>query len=267
MSQIRLRDWERTGVVALFSRTDGGVSREPYATLNVGLHVGDDLTAVLTNRARLAAEAGLPERRIAYAEQVHGSRVSVVGPADVGRGSQSLDDAVPGVDALVTRDADVGVAILAADCVPILLADPVAGVVAAAHAGWRGATSGIVSSTVAAMVTQGADPTRLVAALGPAIRGCCYEVDRPVITAVENAYRRFAPGQRGALVRGRTRLHAQLDLPTLCRHELISQGVRDARILDVAVCTHCMGGQFSHRRSAGPTGRHAALIWRKGAAV
>ncbi|MCY0901885.1 MAG: laccase domain-containing protein, partial [Firmicutes bacterium] len=101
MSQIRLRDWERTGVVALFSRSDGGVSRGPYATLNVGLHVGDDASDVLTNRARLAAEAGLSERRIAYAEQVHGSGVGLVASADAGRGSQSLDGALPGVDALV----------------------------------------------------------------------------------------------------------------------------------------------------------------------
>jgi len=263
MATLRLRDWEKAGIVAVFSRRSGGVSEKPYESLNVGLHVGDQSNAVQTNRERLAAASGIAVERITYAQQVHGSTVTVVGPKDIGRGQLELGDAMPGCDALVTREPDAGLAVLAADCVPLLFADPVAGVIAAAHAGWRGATSGVAANTLAQMTALGARPERIWVAIGPAIRGCCYEVDQPVVTAVEAAYRRFALNLRPPLTRGRSHLHAQIDLPALCKHELLANGVVERHFIDTAICTRCMQGQFSYRGAHGPTGRHAGLIWRR----
>jgi len=260
---LRLEDFERAGIVAFFSRRDGGASTGPYASLNVGLHVGDDLQSVRDNRARLGALVELPAERITYMQQVHGANVALVGEREVGRGANDLADALPNCDALVTTEVYAGLAVLAADCVPILLADPVAGVIAVAHAGWRGATAGVAAATVAQMVAQGASAERIWVAFGPAIRGCCYEVDGPVITAVERAYKRFAPTRRPPLLRAASRLHAQLDLPTLCWHELLAAGVSERHCVDVAICTSCMGGQFSHRAAHGQAGRHAGVIWRR----
>lgn len=258
-----LQDFERAGITAYFSRRAGGVSSAPYDSLNVGLHVGDDPDRVLQNRRLLAAAVELPAERMTYMQQVHGNTVKVVRAADAGRGSCAHEDAISDCDGLVTGEPEVGLAVLAADCVPILMADPVAGVVAATHAGWRGATTGVAAATIAQMVHQGARRERIWVAFGPAIRGCCYEVDGPVITAVEQAYKRFAPGRRPPLARGSSRLHAQLDLPTLCWHELLEEGVSEKHFVDVAVCTSCMGGQFSHRAAHGRAGRHAGVIWRR----
>ncbi|MCY0874972.1 MAG: peptidoglycan editing factor PgeF, partial [Firmicutes bacterium] len=249
--------------VAVFTRNSGGTSEGGYASLNLGLHVGDDPKRVLQNRERLGDMVGLSPQRITYMEQVHGNEVAVVGREDVGRGAQALEDAVKNCDGLVTSVEEAGLAVLAADCVPILMADPVAGVIAATHAGWRGATSGVATATVEQMVRQGAQRERIWVAFGPAIRGCCYEVDGPVIRAVEQAYKRFAPARRPAMARGSSRLHAQLDLPSLCWHELQEVGIKANHFVDVAVCTSCMGGQFSHRASHGQAGRHAGVIWRR----
>lgn len=251
----------RGSVVACFSGREGGVSRGPYASKNLGLHVGDDPLAVLENRRKVARRLDTTAERITYAQQVHGSRTAVVGRRDVGRGALELRDALPDADALVTRVKGAALAVLAADCAPLLMADEAAGVVAAVHAGWRGATGGVALSALRVMVEQGARPERVQVALGPAIRGCCYEVDGPVIQAVRAAVARFAPDCRAPLARsaaGRDR--AMLDIPALCRDQLVSAGVLPGSIVDVGICTECMPGYFSHRRDNGQSGRHGGFI-------
>lgn len=245
---------------AYFSGCDGGVSRPPYASLNVGLHVGDDAARVLENRRLVARSLGVRAGRVTYAEQVHGAGVAVVGRRETGAGAKRVQDAIGGVDALVTRERDVTLAVLAADCVPILLADPEAGVIGAAHAGWRGVTTGVAGAAIRAMTELGARADRVQAALGPAIRGCCYEVDAPVLDAIRHTYAAMGVPEPVWTVSARDAGRRMLDLIRVCTDQLTSQGVRADAIVDVSVCTHCMPGFFSHRRSGGRTGRHAGYV-------
>src|SRR6202035_5467304 len=135
---LRLLTWpalDASGADAAVTARSGGVSSGPYATLNLSLSVGDDPARVLENRRRLAAAFGARPGDFVFARPVHRAGVRVVGPADRGSGAVTVADAVPDTDALVTASPDVVLAILTADCVPIVLYDPVAGVLACVHAG------------------------------------------------------------------------------------------------------------------------------------
>ena len=168
---LRLLTWpalEASGADAVVTTRDGGVSDGPYATLNLSLSVGDDPGRVLENRRRLARALGADPGDFVFARQVHGSGVRIVGEADRGSGALCLDDAIPDTDALVTGSPGVLLAILTADCVPIVLHDPVAGVLACVHAGWRGTVARVCAATLAAMRTLGARPAQVIAGVGPA---------------------------------------------------------------------------------------------------
>ncbi len=259
---LNVGKWLGVNVDGGFSGRHGGVSRGAFESLNVGLHVPDQRTDVLHNRALVAKLLSIPPARVTYAQQVHGKAVAVVDRRLQGRGAFDHADALPGVDAMVTRERNMALAVLTADCVPLLLADSRGAVTAVAHAGWRGAAEGVVTATIHAMEDLGADRERIRVVIGPAIRGCCYEVDLPVIRAVTTAYRRFSPGADAPdLPRSARAIGAvMLDLPTLCIHELLSLGVQSAHILDTSVCTSCMDGYFSHRRDHGVTGRQGGFI-------
>ena len=146
------------GVDAFVTTRHGGVSAGPYATLNLGLHVGDTEADVLVNRRRVAAALGADLGDFVFCNQVHGRRVAVVSAADRGRGALRLGDAVAVTDALVTTDPGTVLAILVADCVPIILVDPQAGVLACVHAGWRGTVAGVTGAALHAMQGLGARP-------------------------------------------------------------------------------------------------------------
>lgn len=214
----------------------GGVSLPPYASLNLADHVGDDPEAVAANRARCARHAGTDA--LAVMDAVHGAAV-----AEVDRGGS-----VPGVDALVTRTPGVALLALAADCVPIALADPDAGVIGAVHCGWRGLAAGVVPAALAAMRDLGA--RRISAVLGPSICGSCYEVPASRIDEV-----RAAVGEAIArtCVAGR-----HLDVGAGVRAQLERDGVR---ALTVAGCTAEDARLFSFRRN-GVTGRQGMMVWR-----
>jgi len=172
------------GVVAGFTDRRGGVSRPPFDSLDLGAHVGDDPADVAVNRARLAARLGVP---VVFVDQVHGADVLAVGPDDV-----PADPLAPAgtADALVTTSAGLALGVLVADCVPVLLADPDARVVAAVHAGRRGLVGGVVRAALDALVARGADVRRVRAAIGPAVAGASYEVPsamRDEVAAVEPA--------------------------------------------------------------------------------
>jgi len=152
-----------------FFTRQGGVSEGLYASLNCGLGSGDDLACVAENRRRALARLGLPAERLATAYQVHSNRAALA------ETPWPADDR-PRVDALVTRTPGLALGILTADCVPVLFADREAGVVAAAHAGWRGAIDGILEATLAVMQRLGAGVKSTLAAVGPAIEQPSYEV-------------------------------------------------------------------------------------------
>ena len=135
--------FEGLGAQVMVTTRGGGVSAGPYESLNLSFSVHDEPGAVLENRRRTAAAAGAGLADFVFARQVHSSRAQVVTAADRGRGTLSLDDAVPDTDALVTADPGDVLAILVGDCVPIVLYDPAARVLACVHAGWRGTVAGI----------------------------------------------------------------------------------------------------------------------------
>jgi YfiH family protein len=169
---------------AFFTRR-GGVSEGIYASLNHGVGSRDDAVRVEENRRRAAAHFGLPADRLLTACQIHSPE------AVIAHGPWSER---PRTDAVVTATPGLACGALAADCAPVLLADPQARVVAAAHAGWRGALGGVVDSTVAAMVELGAAPGRIVAAIGPCIGPASYEVGLEFLAAfeaVDPAFARF----------------------------------------------------------------------------
>jgi polyphenol oxidase len=188
---LRLLTWpalEASGADAAVTARDGGVSSGPYATLNLSLSVGDDPARVLENRRRLAAALGANLGDFVFARQVHGAGVRIVGPADRGSGAFTLDDAVPDTDALVTTSPDVVLAILTADCVPIVLHDPVAGVLACVHAGWRGTVAQVPAAAVAAMQSLGSRPSDILAGVGPAVAPARYQVGPDVHQAVTRSF-------------------------------------------------------------------------------
>jgi YfiH family protein len=230
---------------AHFAFTDrwGGVSAVPYEELNLGGAVGDDPDAVRTNRERAAASLGLDPGRVVWMNQVHGAGVEVV---DAPWGARP----VPETDALVTAEPGLALAVLTADCVPVLLADPAAGVVAAAHAGRPGMIAGVVPAAVRAMTELGADPARIVARTGPSVCGRCYEVPeamRAEVAAVEPAA--YAVTSWGTpAVDVAAGVHAQLE----------RLGVRARE--QSPVCTLESKDHFSYRRDR-TTGRLAGYVW------
>lgn len=220
----------------------GGVSKPPFDTFNLGDHVGDDPAAVAENRARLAAGVGLGAHRLVWMNQVHGDRVEVVdGPRA---------DAVDNTDALVTCTARLALAVVTADCVPVLMADPRAGVAAAVHAGRVGAQRGVVARTLQAMLELGAQPDDISALLGPAVSGAHYEVPAAMADEVEAAL----PGSRTTTAAG---------TPGLDLRAGIACQLRDLGVTAIDIdprCTVADQTLFSYRREAS-TGRLASMVW------
>jgi len=273
------------GVVAAFTGRAGGSSAPPYATLNLGLAVGDDLRRVLANRRRVATVLGLAGLPWALARQVHGAtilRVDTGGPgagpaaghrprteaggpgrepvaADgpwvearaFGQGPPEGKPPLGEADGLVTTDPGVVLGVLTADCAPVLLADPAARVVGAVHAGWRGLAAGVVEAGVAAMAALGADPAATVGLIGPAVGGCCYEVGPDVREAVGARY----PAALATTRDGR---------PALDPAAGAAQALEGAGLGQVRVARECTvdlaDRHFSHRRDHGRSGRQAGLI-------
>ena len=242
------------GVLAFFTRRDGDTS-------NLALHVGDDPVRVAAARAALAERAGVP---VMFARQVHGVRVAVVAGQDchmtIGDpmvGDPAIGDPYghdlgqdgAGYDAVVAIGSSVAAGVLVADCVPVLLADPQAGVVGAVHAGRKGLLAGVLTAALVEMTAAGAQPGRIRAALGPSAGGCCYEVPE--------AMRRQAAAVLPATGASTRRGTPALDLRAGCRSVLFDAGV--AQVSLVGGCTIEDEGSFSYRRTP-VTGRFAGVV-------
>lgn len=209
---------------AFFTR-QGGVSEGPWASLNVGLRSGDRPDRVATNRARAARALGLDADRLVTARQVHGTTALIV------ENSWGHADA-PDADALVTRQPGLLLGVLSADCGPLLLADHTAGVIGAAHAGWKGALAGIAEATVAAMVELGAVPTRVTAALGPCIAPASYEVGPEFVAR----FARSDPASAAFLAPGPIPFKAQFDLKGYVAARLRRAGIERVEVLPHDTC-------------------------------
>jgi hypothetical protein len=226
---------------ARFALTDrvGGVSAEPFAELNLARHVGDAPGAVEENRRRVAGRFGLPVERVVFMNQVHGGDVAVVdGPWPAGPAA---------VDALVTRSRGIALAVVVADCVPVLLADPRAGVVGVVHAGRMGLLRNVVEGAVSAMRDLGG--REVVARLGPSVCGRCYEVPEQLRASVTTA----EPATWSTTREG----HPALDLAAGVSEQLVRLGVE---VRTVAGCTLEDTSLYSFRRDH-TTGRFAGLAW------
>lgn len=222
----------------------GGASTGDFDSFNLGDHVGDAPAAVATNRARLARRLGLPATDIVWMDQVHGTRIARV--------SRATGGPVPATDGLVTDRPGLALAVLTADCVPVLAADSEAGVIGAVHAGRVGAVGGIVPNLIGAMTSLGARPERITVLLGPAAAGEHYELPDEMVDEVEEAL----PGSRARTVGGTAGVDLRRGL-TRQLHDLgVTQVDSDPR------CTIADESLFSYRRE-GRTGRLASVIWRE----
>jgi hypothetical protein len=262
-------DWPAPPAVrAAFTLRAGGVSTGRYASLNLGGHVGDAPRAVAENRRRLAAELQLPSEPL-WLSQVHGTAVlaaddwmaagghsaavAVHGSTAHGATAHAAtaNGAPPQADAAVTRRAGCVLAVLVADCLPLLLARRDGSAVAVTHAGWRGLAAGVIEATIAAL---GAGGEELLAWLGPAIGPAHFEVGEEV----RDAFCRH-DGRAAAAFVLNTRVRWQCDLPLLARQRLAALGVSNVHGGDR--CTYRESEAFYSYRRDGATGRMAALIW------
>jgi polyphenol oxidase len=238
------------GIRHAFFTREGGVSAGVYATLNGGIGSRDEPANVRENRARMASSFGLPSERLLTAYQVHSAEAAIVD-------RPWAPDDRPRVDALVTRRPGLAIAITTADCGPILLADRCGSVVAAVHAGWRGALGGVVEAAIVAMERCGARRDSIVAVIGPMIRQASYEVGPDFIRAFNLASDApfFKPAARAG--------HSLFDLAAYVAGRLRAAGV--TRVQDLDLCTYADDTRFfSYRRSVHrhqhDYGRHISAI-------
>jgi len=233
----------------MFTGRRGGVSAPPYDTLNMGRSVGDDPAAVSANR-RLAAQAcGLGADRLAWMRQVHGTAVRFATPG-TGELADPARPAAPEADALYTDAAGLGLGVLAADCAPVLLADPRARIVGAAHAGREGMAAGVVTELLAAMSAAGADAARMHAVIGPHICGGCYEVPETMRARIAGQV-----PEAGCVTRAGT---PGIDVGSGIEAQLARAGVR--AVTRDPRCTAETDALYSYRRD-GRTGRFAGFVW------
>lgn len=265
-----LADWmsRYDYVEAGFSSRRGGVSAGSYSSLNCGLHVHDRAEHVVENRRRLAQTTRLPFTAWTYAEQVHGRRVAVVGEQDKGAGRDSRETALQATDAFVTNVPGICLSAQFADCVPLYFLDPVRKAVGLAHAGWKGTVLKVSMATIDTMAhTFGSRPEHILAAIGPSIGPCCYEVDDRVIREVDAVVSELKlpvrPDAAGEppLYTPTTEGKYMLDLQQLNRQIMIKAGILPSNIEVTKLCTSCRTDLFfSHRKESGTTGRMVAWI-------
>jgi purine-nucleoside/S-methyl-5'-thioadenosine phosphorylase / adenosine deaminase len=279
-------------VEAMVTTRHGGVSAGRYATLNLSFAVGDEAANVRENRRRAAAALGADPADFVFAAQVHGRRAEVVSAADRGRGTLAAGDAVGPADALVTAAPGTVLAILVADCVPIILYDPAAHVLACVHAGWRGTVARTAEAALAAMCSLGTRPRDVIAGIGPSVAAGSYQVGEEVARAARDAFgeevagaARDASGEEvagaardasGGQVAGAARDASGeqapgllrpapacgpgewlFDLPAANRHVLRTAGVPDGQIHVAATPTGPDPGLFFSHRAERPCGRFA----------
>jgi polyphenol oxidase len=235
----------------------GGSSRGPYRSLNLGLHVGDDPDDVLANRRRAAAAAGVSLTDMVFCNQSHDRNIRIVTAADRGRGALSQADAIPATDALVTAEPGIALVVMVADCVPIVLYDPSAQVIACVHAGWRGTVARVAEAALDAMASLGSHPRDVIAGIGPAISPMRYQVDRDVVEAAEQS---LGHHLADAAIQPDGTGRWLFDLWKANQAMLREAGLRDGNVHVARVPTGTAGrGLFFSDRETRPCGRFAAI--------
>lgn len=247
-------------LVHAFCTRIGGVSRDDYKSLNMSFREGDEEFHVLQNWDKLASAFQIPTENFLVLNQVHGDNIFVIKPhGDYYSSHEALN-----YDAIVTNRTNLAICIKTADCVPVFIVDPVKKVIAAAHAGWRGSALGISAKVVRLMQNQyGSKPADILAAIGPSIGLCCYEVD----ATAADAFRKQRDSEL-FLFPGKRKDKWMLDLVEANRRQLLNCGIPATNIEAAGVCTVChQEAFFSHRGSGGITGRQINFIMIKGDAI
>ena len=245
-------------VVHGFSTRLGGTSPEPWASLNMGLHVGDDKERVYNNRCAYLHALGIDPAALVAAEQVHGDGVARVGAADRGRGAREYKDALAGVDAMVSNEVGVALMLFFADCVPLIFYDEEHHAIGIAHAGWQGTVKKIAAKTAQRMEQEfQSDIETLVVGIGPSISAGCYEVDERVQREFRDSFSEearefFSPANSAEKV--------YLNLVKANIAALKAVGVGEENIDCAGVCTACDNKWYYSYRADGETGRFAAVI-------
>jgi hypothetical protein len=224
--------------------------------LNLGLHVGDDPDAVVANRRTVAESIGVPLESFVFCEQVHGGEVAVAGELERGAGTAPGRPPVAQIDGLVTSTPGTALGILTADCATVYFVDRVHRAVGLVHAGWRGTAASIAAKAVAVMGAEfGTEPHELVAAVGPCIGPCCYQVGLDVYEAVTTPNPALSPTFEPS---GDD--HWQFDLKRANRMIVEQTGVPTTAIHVSDICTACDPRLFSYRRDGPVTGRSLHFI-------
>jgi YfiH family protein len=244
------------GLIHFVTTRSGGASQPPYDSLNLGLHTADDTEHVLANRILLADETGIAPDKFLYASQVHSGDVKVVDQEAIKNGIVLNN---PRTDATITNLPGICLMVMVADCVPVLLFDPVKKVSAVIHAGWRGTVQHITTNAIHKMVDNfGCNPADIVAGIGPSIGPCCYEVGEEVRQVVEQSF----GTTDGFLVYHSHSVKPHFDLWYANHKQLTDSGVRPENIETSELCTKCRQDIFySSRAAAGITGRFGAGIY------
>lgn len=246
---------ETNAVRHAFSTRLGGVSQGQFASMNLSFTNGDERKAVEENYRRICTAIGVDTEHLVFSRQTHTNNVRIVTCSDrlTGYKKPSFED----VDGLITADHGVALVTQYADCTPLLFCDPVKKVIASSHAGWRGTVKLIGKVTVDKMVEEfGCNKSDIVAAIGPCIGQCCYEVDDPVYDALK-----ILPIDLKDAVRVKDEHHYMIDLAEINRKILIFSGISPENIDVSDICTCCNSEELhSHRATGGKRGNLAAII-------
>lgn len=240
-----------------FSTRLGGVSEGIFASLNLGANRGDAIENVLENWRRFGQAVGIDTARFVHGRQSHGVTVRIASRQD----AHSIAEPTPWdeADGYVTAEPGVPLVVFTADCTPLLMQDPAAGVVAAVHCGWRSAMADIEAVAVRAMASLGAKPERIRAAIGPGIRQCCFQTGPEVPQAMEDLLSGETQGlyKPDAAERGKF----MVDLPGAVHRRLLQLGILEENIDELGICTMCRQDIFwSHRASGASRGSQANII-------
>jgi hypothetical protein len=246
-------DWAGKNISAGFTNRNGGVSRQPYNSLNLGAGTDDPKHNVEANRGALTRSFELPPHLLLTVRQVHGTDILIIDQPNPDLSHFQDVEA----DAIITDQPGIMVGVLIADCYPVLVYDPVKNVAAAIHAGWRGAAAGLIGNVVQALISHfSCNPADLQAAIGPGIGAHKYAVDRPVREAF-----RAGSGYWEAISSEISLGQWQLDIGKSCRLQLEAAGLSGENVDAVKECTCCHRELFfSHRRDQGVTGRQIGFV-------
>lgn len=248
-------------IVHAISTRLGGFSQKPFDSLNLALHVGDNLENVLANRKKFMQSLGFKLEDIVTPNQIHGDKVFSVEEIHRGRGSQNYSDSIPETDALITNYPNLPLMLCFADCVPIMFVDTENRAVGIAHGGWKGTMKKIAAKTFLAMQENfGTQAEDCLVGIAPSIGGCCYEIGDEVKKICAETF----PNNPELIIERDGKNF--LDLWTANKIQLIEVGLPEENIDVASECTCCNSNwYFSYRAAHGETGRIAAVIALKGA--